>query len=165
MGEIRKGPWIAWPTDQQQYGPYVECTACQAQTSGGSLERSPVGTSFISRLNNATTASAACVVRPALDDADLVEAAVEFVVRFTGRSYSEGELRERAADPKLDQDVRGSLLLLLEDLTEPARQSLIAAIRNLGAASCSHDAQFNAVWCMRTLGAGESAQRRRQRRR
>ncbi len=34
VGRYGKGSWHPWPSDNEQVGAYIECTACQAQTSG-----------------------------------------------------------------------------------------------------------------------------------
>ena len=34
VGVRLEGEWRAWPGERVETGPYIECRACQAQTSG-----------------------------------------------------------------------------------------------------------------------------------
>lgn len=100
--------------------------------------------------------TAATVAYPALDDHELVDAGVEFVARLSAVRYSPQDLRIDAGDPQLEQKVRGSLVLLREDLADSARWALIDAIDQLGASSQSDEAQYAADWCTDVLGANET---------
>lgn len=109
--------------------------------------------------------TAATVAYPALDDHALIEAGVEFVARLSAVRYSAQDLRLDAGDPLLEQNVRGSLVLLREDLADSARWALIESIEQLGAASYSDEAQYAADWCADVLGANETMETTASRRR
>jgi hypothetical protein len=131
VGRKRHGVFVSWPSDEERVGSFVECTACRAQTSPGSVAATPIGTSFVSRLNTAVRATAALIVRSAPGDAQLLEAAMEFVVRHSTESTTPGRLLEQTRDPRLVVEVCGALTLLNEELTDSARRSLIGAIVEL----------------------------------
>lgn len=131
VGRKRHGLWMSWPSADEHFGSYIQCTACRAQTGHCSDTSSPVGTSFASRLNNAVRASAALIVRSAPGDERLLDAAEEFVVRYSTTAITRSQLLAQANEPRLVVDVCGSLTLLNEDLRDEARRSLVGAIVDL----------------------------------
>ena len=131
VGRRRRGIWTRWPSTDEQFGSYLECVACRAQTGHGIRSSSPVGTSFASRLNTAVYASAALITRSAPGDEALLRAAQEFIARFSTTEVSADQLLRRAQEPRLVVDVCGSLTLLNEDLSDQARRSLINALVDL----------------------------------
>lgn len=135
VGAMRRGRWAPWPGDHVQRGTYVECTACQAQTSSCDLTRSPIGSSFSTRLIAAARASGAAIVVAGGRTDVSVAAAAEFVTRYTAVRFEPRQLLDDMRDPRLDVRLRGDLMLVAEDLTSSASNELVRGMVDL-ARSC-----------------------------
>lgn len=140
IGEMKRGPWRAWPDDRPDDGRYVECTGCGSQVHPCNVTGSVTATAFSTRIFCGARSLIASVLAAGTDGdeplaEELTETAIDAVETVAPLRYSPHQLVEDVADPALATRLRGDLILLAEQLTPQGVEALLRQARRVAIAS------------------------------
>jgi hypothetical protein len=140
IGEMKRGPWRAWPDDRPDDGRYVECTGCGSQVHPCNVTGSVTATAFSTRIFCGARSLIASVLVAGADGNEppaegLIEIAIDAVETVAPLRYSRGQLMEDLADPTLATRLRGDLILLAEQLRPQGVEALLRQARRVAMAS------------------------------
>ncbi len=116
-----------------------------------------MGSSYQTRLIAAARAAAATVVRAGGRTDETIDAATEFVIRFTATDFDRFAIFEDTMDPTLDARVHGDLTILCEHFSDEASIAFVRELAKLSAVCVDAQAALGEVeTCARTLLVDEA---------
>jgi hypothetical protein len=139
IGEVKRGPWRAWPDDRPDDGRFIECTGCGSQVHPCNVTGSVTATAFSTRIFCGARSLVASIIAAGADgpglSEELVETAIDAVETVAPLQYARRQLMEDLADPTLATRLRGDLILLAEQLQPQGTEALLRQARRVAIAS------------------------------
>lgn len=134
-------------TRPRRGGPRVQCTGCRTIHDAHGFDPTPRHPEFEARFTECARYLVVTMVAAGdADDDDARQSAVDHIRQLGRVNYDEADLDRDLGDDDLDNGLRGSLLVVAEDLDEARRNALLgAAVAVAQAGGSPSSAQIDAI--------------------